>query len=42
MGERGATREMVREVTGLIRGNGFEPMIKPFSFAASAIADKYT
>lgn len=42
VGETGATREMVREVTGLIRGNGFEPMIKPFSFAASAIADKYT
>jgi len=42
VGERGATREMIREVTGLIRGNGFEPMIKPFSFAASAIADKYT
>ncbi len=42
VGECGATREMVREVTGLIRGNGFEPMIKPFSFAASAIADKYT
>jgi predicted RNase H-related nuclease YkuK (DUF458 family) len=42
IGEQGATREMVREVTGLIRGNGFEPMIKPFSFAASVIADKYT
>jgi len=42
VGEKGATREMVREVTGLIRGNGFEPMIKPFSFAASAIADRYT
>lgn len=42
VGEQGATREMVREVTGLIRGNGFEPMIKPFSFAASVIADKYT
>ena len=42
IGERGATREMIREVTGLIRGNGFEPMIKPFSFAASVIADRYT
>lgn len=42
VGERGATREMVREVTGLIRGNGFEPMIKPFSFAASVICDRYT
>jgi hypothetical protein len=42
IGEHGATREMIREVTGLIRGNGFEPMIKPFSFAASVIADRYT
>lgn len=42
VGERGATREMIREVTGLIRGNGFEPLIKPFSFAASVIADRYT
>jgi uncharacterized protein len=42
VGEVGATREMVREVTGFIRGSGFEPVIKPWSFAASAIADKYT
>ena len=42
VGERGATREMIREVTGLIRGNGFEPLIKPYSFAASVIADRYT
>ena len=42
VGEQGSTKEMVKEVIGLIRGNGFEPMIKPFSFAASAIADRYT
>lgn len=42
IGEQGATKEMIKEVTGLIRGNGFEPMIKPYSFAASAIADRYT
>ncbi len=42
IGEQGATREMLREITGLIRGNGFEPVIKPFSFAASAVCDRYT
>ena len=42
VGEQGKTKEMVKEVTGLIRGNGFEPRIKPFSFAASVVADRYT
>ncbi len=42
VGEKGKTREMVKEVTGLIRANGFEPMIKPYSFAASVVADRYT
>lgn len=42
VGEHGKTKEMVREVTGLIKSNGFEPMIKPFSFAASVVADRYT
>lgn len=42
VGEKGKTREMVKEVTGLIRANGFEPMIKPRSYAASVVADRYT
>jgi predicted RNase H-related nuclease YkuK (DUF458 family) len=42
VGEQGKTKEMVREVTGLIKSNGFEPRIKPFSFAASVVADRYT
>lgn len=42
VGEQGKTKEMVREVTGLIKSNGFEPKIKPFSFAASVVADRYT
>jgi len=41
VGENGVTRDMIKEVTGLIRGNGFEPMIKPQSFAASVVADRY-
>lgn len=42
IGENGATKDMIREVTGLIRGNGFEPKIKPESFAASNVADRYS
>jgi len=42
VGENGQTKDMIREVTGLIRGNGFEPKIKPESFAASCVADRYT
>lgn len=42
VGEHGKTKEMVKEVTGLIKGHGFEPMIKPLSFAASVVADRYT
>jgi predicted RNase H-related nuclease YkuK (DUF458 family) len=33
---------MIKEVTGLIRGNGFEPKIKPESFVASTVADRYS
>lgn len=42
VGENGATRDMIKEVTGLIRGNGFEPKIKPEAFVASSVADRYT
>ena len=42
VGEVGKTKEMVKEVVGLIRSNGFEPGIKPKSFAASVVADRYT
>ncbi|MBU3934511.1 ribonuclease H-like YkuK family protein [Patescibacteria group bacterium] len=42
VGERGQTRDMVKEIVGLIKSNGFEPKIKPESFVASAVADRYT
>jgi len=41
IGENGQTRDMIKEVTGLIRGNGFEPKIKPESYVASTVADRY-
>jgi predicted RNase H-related nuclease YkuK (DUF458 family) len=42
IGENGKTKDMIKEVTGLIRGNGFEPKIKPESFVASTVADRYS
>lgn len=42
VGENGATRDMIKEVTGLIRGNGFEAKIKPEAYVASVVADRYT
>lgn len=42
VGENGQTKDMIKEVVGLIRGNGFEPKIKPESYAASIVADRYT
>lgn len=42
VGQKGPTREMIKEVVGMVRGNGFKAKIKPESYAASTIADKYT
>ena len=42
VGEHGATKDMIKEVVGLIRGNGFEPKIKPEAYVASVIADRYS
>lgn len=40
IGENGATKAMIKEIVNLIKGNGFEPKIKPESFAASVVADR--
>ncbi len=42
IGKNGITKDMIKEVTALIKGNGFKPKIKPHSFAASIIADRFT
>lgn len=42
VGTNGITRDMVKEVIGLIKGNGFEAKIKPESFAATVVADRYS
>lgn len=41
IGENGITKDMIKEIIGLIKGNGFEAVIKPNSFAASVVADRF-
>ncbi len=42
VGERGQTRDMIKEIVGLIKSNGFEAKIKPEAYAASVVADRFT
>lgn len=41
IGNGGPTREMIKEITGMIRGSGFFVKIKPEAFAAQSVADKH-
>lgn len=41
VGSTGETRVYIREVTGLIRGFNFEPVIKPQAWCASVVADRH-
>jgi len=41
IGTVGATKDMIKEIVGMIRGSGFFVKIKPESFAASSLADKH-
>jgi len=42
IGHNGETREMINEVIGMIRGSGYQIKIKPDSYGASKVADRYT
>src|SRR3989344_2191064 len=39
VGTKGETRDLVREVTGMVRGYGYEVLVKPESAAATPVAD---
>lgn len=41
VGENGPTKEMIQEVVGMIRAHNFEARTKPWSYAASNVADKH-
>jgi predicted RNase H-related nuclease YkuK (DUF458 family) len=42
VGPLGETRDMIKEVVGMINGNGFVAKTKPESWGASSVADKHT
>lgn len=42
IGHKGETRVLINEVVGMIRASGYDVKIKPYSYGASKVADKYT
>ncbi|MDI3298451.1 MAG: ribonuclease H-like YkuK family protein [Bacillota bacterium] len=42
IGAQGETKDLIREIVGMVTGSGFGARIKPDSFGASSVADKYT
>lgn len=42
VGKQGETRDLIREVVGMVTGSGFQAKIKPDAFGASSVADKHT
>lgn len=42
VGPLGQTRDMIKEVVGMVNGNGFTAKTKPESWGASSVADKHT
>jgi uncharacterized protein len=42
IGQKGATKQLVREIVSWITQSGYEARIKPDSFGASKVADRYT
>ena len=42
VGENGPTKELIDTVVGMVKGYGFEAVIKPDSFGAFVLADRHT
>lgn len=42
VGSLGPTREMIREVVGMVQGNGYTAKTKPESYGAFVVADRHT
>lgn len=42
VGEHGETREMIKEVVGMVTGSGYVAKTKPYAYGASYVADKHT
>jgi hypothetical protein len=42
IGQEGPTREMIKEIVGMVNGYGFLARTKPEAYGASKVADKHT
>lgn len=42
VGRKGPTRDLVDRVVGMVKGFGFEAVVKPDSFGAFVVADRHT
>lgn len=42
VGQHGETKDLIRDVVGMVVGSGFHAEIKPNSYGASKVADRYT
>ncbi|OGH19752.1 MAG: hypothetical protein A3D74_02310 [Candidatus Levybacteria bacterium RIFCSPHIGHO2_02_FULL_37_13] len=42
VGEHGDTRDMIKEVVGIVTGSGYVAKTKPKAYAASSVADRHT
>ncbi|MEK7521538.1 MAG: ribonuclease H-like YkuK family protein [Patescibacteria group bacterium] len=42
VGPIGPTRDMIKEIVGMVRGSGYTPKTKPESYGASSVADRHT
>jgi len=42
IGENGPSRDLIDSVVGMIKGYNFQPVIKPYAFGASIVADRHT
>lgn len=42
VGKNGPTKDLIEAVVGMVRGYGFEAIIKPDSFGAFVLADRHT
>lgn len=42
IGEKGRTRELIQQVVSMINMSGFLAKVKPYSYGASKVADRFT
>lgn len=42
VGEKGETRKIIKEVVGMVIGSGYQACIKPDSYGATTVADRFT